>query len=136
MKLYFYIFGHNGDIHFVREYIKDIISKTDYEEYYLLHNCKSNILLDIPKLKYGGKLNKYCLSDYNQTDFKFFTINDEDTYVNLTSINWKQYDYHKLFVLLYHKLLIKIENFEYYTPVINYDKYNLSGVIKYLRILS
>jgi hypothetical protein len=131
MRLFLYIFGHNGDIHFIREYIKDIISKTNFDEYYLLHNNNENDLLDVPNLKIE-KLNEYCYSNYNQTDFKYTNINDEDIYINITALDFKQEHFYKLFRLVYDKLLIKFESYDFYIPTIDYQKYEISGVNDYI----
>ena len=38
MNLYFYNYWHNGDIHYSREFVKDIISKTNFDNYFYAHN--------------------------------------------------------------------------------------------------
>jgi len=51
MDLYFYNYWHNGDIHYSREFVKDIISKTNFDNYFYAHNNKIGLLKDIKELR-------------------------------------------------------------------------------------
>ena len=47
-KLYFNNFNcHNGDLHYYRAFIKDIINKTDFDEYYLLEKKSSTDVYEL-----------------------------------------------------------------------------------------
>ena len=46
-KIIFFNHYHNGDIHYSREFVKDIIKKTNSTECYYYHFNKPNLLKDI-----------------------------------------------------------------------------------------
>lgn len=134
MRLIFYNNWHNGDIHSTREFIKDIIKKTNFDQYYYLHNNSPKILQDIDGLIYG-KPDQYC-SDMNI----HFQIND-NIYVNVwIGIGYFLEDigvptiksYYTLFSHIYYKLGIQLEKMEFYVPEINYDKYDISNINEFL----
>jgi len=134
-KLIFYNNHNNGDIHFTREFVRDIIKKTNYDEYYFLHKRSPKLLMDIPNLKHGI-LNEYC-----KVDSPYHVINNE-TYVN-THLGVYQifvdkvinvdlpifYDY---FQVIFNKLRIPMENKKSYLPVIDYNVFEINGIKEYL----
>jgi len=142
--LYFNNFNcHNGDLHYYREFIKDIISKTNFDEYYLLESHDSSKLLsDIPNLKFG-KLNSNCF--INQTHYKI----NQDTYINIHFVrtdisyyilkdnDWHNYNslldaYIKYYTIIYNKLNIQLSEKDYYIPEINYSIFDIQNVNKYV----
>ena len=143
--LYFNNFNcHNGDLHYYREFIKDIINKTDFDKYYLLENKSSSKLLsDIPNLNFG-EINKNCF--INQTYYKI----NQDVYINIhftrTNIlyyyilkdnEWQEYKslldaYYKYYSFIYNKLNIQLEENNFYIPEINYSKFEIENVNKYI----
>lgn len=66
--IYFYNNFHNGDIHYSRTFVKDIMSKLGDNDYCYLHNCDPSILKDIKKLKHDNSFisfdNWNLISDY------------------------------------------------------------------------
>jgi hypothetical protein len=140
VKLIFYNLWHNGDIHFTRPFIRDIIKKTNYDEYQYLHFNNPRLLQDIPNLKYGQP-DLYC-SDSNI----FLKINNDELYVN---VHIGCYDvlfnddvdaefhsvvntYHKLFTYIYQKLEIPIGDEKEYVPYIDYDFCSKSNIDAFL----
>jgi len=127
MDLYFYNYWHNGDIHYSREFIKDIISKTNFDNYFYAHNNKIGLLKDIKELREidffiigTDKLNGYdCFyedSDIfintwigkNQMKFTNFGININSNYM--------------IYEEIYKFLNIQLNNDKNtYIPTINFD---------------
>jgi hypothetical protein len=132
-NLYFFNFkAHNGDLHYNREFVKDIINKIDCDEYYLLQNMSEKLLLDIDKLKFG-QLNNNCF--INETTY----IINNDIYINIHPgrniiermiISQNEHNeiyggalsldyYYQIFSIIYNKLNIKISGIYQYIPDIN-----------------
>ena len=135
-KLIFYNNFHNGDIHFTRQFIKDIMKKTSYDEYYFLHQRSHKLLLDIPNLKYGP------LTDKCKPNMPSCVINDE-TYINthmgvydifvekVTDVSLNVfYDY---FQIIFNRLRIPMEKKRFYLPTIDYSVFELSGITEYIQ---
>jgi len=73
MELIFYNNYHNGDIHLSRNFVKDIIKKTNYDKYSYIHNNSSTILKDINNLTYikASKELYDRVLIYNDTDHTY-----------------------------------------------------------------
>lgn len=134
MKLIFYNNWHNGDVHFTREFIKDIISKTNFSEYYYLQNNSQKLLIDIQNLKFE-KTDKYC-SDNNI----FLQINN-DIYINVwIGVGYYLEDigvptlksYYTLFTHIYDKLSITLEKIGYYVPEIDYKYFDIENIKNFM----
>jgi len=134
-KLIFYNNHNNGDIHFTREFVRDIVQKTNYDEYYFLHKRSPKLLMDIPKLQHG-QLNENC-----KIDSPFHIINNE-TYINthlgvyeifVDKVNDVSlpifYDY---FQIIFNKLRVPMEKKKHYLPVIDYKQFEISGINEYI----
>lgn len=123
--LYFYNQFHNGDIHYSREFVKDIIKKTKFKNYYYAHCNKTGILKDILELKEI----KFELNNELQT-LDYF-IKNGDTYIN-TWIGQSKFKYlsnglninslYDMYRNTYQFLNINLnEDIDTYIPRINYD---------------
>lgn len=125
----FYNNFHNGDLHYSREFIKDIYIKTkdNYNDYYNYHKFdNSEVLLDIEKT-----INKAYLP--NLPDNRGFYDDGRTIFINTwIGHNNMQYlikscslfsNYH-MFETIYNRLNIKLEPIEYYIPKIEFDMYN------------
>lgn len=136
---------HYGDLHYYKEFIKDIINKTDFDEYYLLeYKSSSEIFKDVDNIKFDY-LNNYCYN--NQT---YYQINN-DFYLNIHYIRDNEYFqynfednkvlnyktlvmfYYNYFSYIYDKLNIFLSDVTDYTPSIDYTKYDISSVDNYLK---
>lgn len=136
-KLIFYNNHNNGDIHYVREFIKDIINKTSFDEYHFLHMRNPKILGDIQNLN-NGPLNEFC-----RMNSHFHVINN-DTYVNthLEGLHDIMYEkikdvdlpvFYNYFINIYNKLKIKIEsNRDFYVPDIDYSCFKINKIDEYI----
>ncbi len=135
-RIYFYNLFNKGDIHLTREFIKDIIGKTKFDEYYYLHKHGSKLLRDIQNLKYED-VNEYCLEK------NIYLKIDDDVYVNVHVGNaWllgidlediQMNSYYEFFKFIYDKLNIEIEkDKKYYIPTIDYNYYDIDGIKNYI----
>jgi len=134
-KLIFYNLWHNGDIHFTRSYIRDIMKKTNFDEYQYLHNNNPGILRDIPNLVYG-KTNEYC-----QDTTIVLRVNN-DLYINVwigfyNSLFNEEVDspvrtvsgvLYRFFTHIYEKLGIKLGDERDYVPFIEFDSFDKTKI--------
>jgi hypothetical protein len=141
-NVYFYNTFHNGDIHHSRNFVKDIMKKISSNNYYYLHNNNSEILKDIPDLKYDKSFisfdNWNLITKYPIHFNNMITHINNDLYINtwvgqsnfITSNNLNRnrnnrycslYSHYELYEDIFNKLNIKIEDIEYYIPEIDYN---------------
>lgn len=136
-KLIFYNNNNNGDIHFSREFIKDIMRKTSFDEYFHCHMRSPKLTMDIENLKYAD-LNQYC-----KPNSSYHVINNE-TYINthlggmydlahdrLLNVNIDVfYDY---FQTIYSRIKIPMEKKSFYIPEINYEVFEIQNIKNYIQ---
>lgn len=128
--IYFYNNFHNGDIHYSRTFVKDIMSKLGDNDYCYLHNCDPSILKDIKKLKHDNSFisfdNWNLISDY-PIKHNSQIIRTNDLFINTwvgqkdmsyihtdKDISCSLYTHYNLYKDIYKELSIPIENIEYY----------------------
>lgn len=130
-KLYFYNLGNKGDIHLNREYVKDIIRKTNFDEYHFLSK-NPNTILDIPELK-QGYLNEYCLGRGDLTlNHTYLNLNNEDIYINMTFFgDYKSFN--EIMTHIYYQLNISFEDVSFYYPQIDYKYYQIDNANNFLK---
>jgi len=130
-RIIFYNLGHKGDHHICREYIKDIIKKTNYDEYYLLSKNPYTIR-DIPNLKQDF-LNDYCVGEGDLTlNHQYLNINNRDIYLNITLFGDYKFHY-EIMTYVYEHLDINInKDISYYYPKIDYSYYEIKGVENFI----
>lgn len=136
--MYFYNRYHNGDIHYSRNFVKDIISKTKFNKYNYLHQNNNRLLLDIPNLKISNWNNNILSEEINEMDI--YKLNDiyintwmgkkNREFVNEFGLDFKSE--YESFKSIYNKLNIRLENVEYYIPSIDYSYYNIDQVNKFI----
>jgi GR25 family glycosyltransferase involved in LPS biosynthesis len=141
MDVVFYNHYHNGDIHYSREFIKDIMKKYKSDNFYyyfnLDHVCSKDIIKDC-NIKYIDKLPQ----DISEKDF--IKIINDTIYIN-TWIGQNDYNLvkkhginlngnYQLYKKVYKELNIDIEdNMEYYIPTIDYSYYDIQKIDKFLK---
>lgn len=131
MRIIFYNNFHNGDIHYSREFVKDIMSKIN-AEYFYSHKNKPNVLKDIQNLIHIN-LN---LNDSDQIIDKGDTIYI-NTWIGQQGAKYltkdcSLYSNYNMFCDIFKKLSITIEEIEYYVPTINFEhveKINIDNFI-------
>lgn len=140
-RLIFYNLFHNGDIHFTRPFIRDIMTKTkdSFDEYHYLHYNSPRLLMDIPFLKFGRP-------DTNCRKKNIILRVNDDIYVNVhigcydflwdDDVDNEEHSvidtYHKLFTYIYQKIGIKIGVQDEYVPVVNYKIYKTQNIDEFV----
>jgi hypothetical protein len=140
--IYFYNTFHNGDVHYSRTFVRDMMKKLGDNEYYYLHNNNPDILKDIKNLKQDkvfDSFNNWQLrSKYPITYSNRIHKNGDDIYINtwVGQENWMTlnglnrnrdmrycslYSLYELYQDTYKCLDIKLENIEYYLPEIDFN---------------
>lgn len=129
MNLYFYNYWHNGDIHYSREFVKDIISKTNFDNYFYAHNNKFGLLKDIEKLT------EIKFETIGNTELNTLNIFDKnnDVYINtwIGQLKMKYIGFginvHSNYMIykdIYRQLNISMNDVKTYIPKINFDVIN------------
>lgn len=133
-EILFFNYYHNGDIHVSREFVKDILKKTETEVSVYHHPNSDKLLLDINNLiikkdfldESGEKLN----------NSKLFYENDNFMFIN----TWFHIDFgcrmygctlealYSNFSYIYEQMGIELEKIEYYIPKIDFSKYNVDRI--------
>lgn len=128
-NLIFFNYYNNGDIHVSREFIKDILNKTNFNNPTYFHKNSFKILQDINinynnilttnfdnnKLFYDDSNNIYINTWFHHNfGHKFYKCTLESLYYNFTEI--------------YKFLNIKLEDISFYIPKIDFSKFNVLHV--------
>ena len=128
-RLVFFNYNHNGDIHFSREFVKDIINKTNYLNAVYYHFNSSRLLHDI-----------YISHDKTRMNFKsenLFYEDDQNVYVHTWfhpgHPGYQLYGctfetLYSNFTEIYKQLGIFLEDRPFYIPKIDYSKFNISNI--------
>lgn len=136
MKIEFFNNFNNGDIHISREFIKDIIKKTNSSNVDYFHKNSERILLDIPEIKTQPKINNI---DDHISYYKYYDRHPEvfliNTWYNSQPENYKKYSctlktLYENFKLIYSELGISIETEDFYIPSIDFSKYQIPQLLE------
>lgn len=134
-NLYFYNNFHNGDIHYSREFVKDIISKTKFKNYFYIHSNKKGLLKDIEKLK---EISSDELLNNNDDYF----IKGDDIYINTwigkSGMKYLKYGLninanYEMYKSIYNFLNIDMNDVLEYIPRINFDCIEKSNIDKFFK---
>jgi len=140
MNLIFYNNFHNGDIHYSREFVKDIINKTNFDKYFYNHQNHNTLLKDINIEYLQGK--KYYDNSFNQkqifNDGIDIVVNTWIGQVNVkylkkTNKSCSLYSNYEMFKDIYNYLKINIEKIEYYIPKIDWTYINKLNIDNYIK---
>lgn len=140
MDIVFYNHYHNGDIHYSREFIKDVMKKYKANNYYyyfdtnyvsdkdIIKDCDIKILNTIPddileKDKWRVKNNTIYINTWVGQDNRY--------YVNKYGINLEAN--YEIYKDIYKKLNIKLENIEFYIPDIDYTYFKIDKIDNFLK---
>jgi len=132
VKIIFFNHYHNGDIHYSREFIKDIIRKTSADEYSYYHINKSNLLKDID-VEYGDPQNIDRQKQIIEVSDNIFI----NTWIGQCGAKYitkdcSIYSNYNMYKDIFNFLNIEIEELEYYLPSINYDKLDTINIDDFL----
>ena len=126
MNIIFYNYFHNGDIHYTRQFIKDIISKTNFDNYFFAHVNKTGLLKDI-KIE---EMDFNLLGDHNVLNgLDNFTNENGDICINTWIGRFARYGInidsnYRLYEEVYKFLNISINEKNTYIQTINFDFIN------------
>lgn len=124
-KLIFYNHYGNGDVHYSREFVKDIMKKVPAKKYEYYHRHNIGILKDIKNLESFTNIFSMNYSNQQQISFveNLIIIN---TWVGQQSAkylkyNCSMYSNYLVFIDIYKQLNIEIENIDYYISSIDFN---------------
>jgi len=134
-KLIFYNHYGNGDVHYSRDFVKDIMKKIPAKSYEYYHRHNIGLLKDIPNLHSYNNVNTIKQERQEQ-----IYLGDEifiNTWVgqkgaSYLKYNCSMYSNYNMFKDIYKQLNIKIEDIDYYLPSINFEYTNNIGVDNFI----
>jgi uncharacterized protein YneR len=138
--LIFYNGGHNGDVHYSREFVKDLQKKINiHSEYYLPLGSSLKIVKDIKNIIFKNN----NLFNFNSNEF-FVDNENKILFVNtwVGSSNGKHLEMmmgcslntnYKKFQNIYRCLNISIEDINFYVPEIDWSFFDVTHVDEFLK---
>jgi hypothetical protein len=135
--LIFYSNGHNGDIHYSRNFVKDIMSQMPIQAEYKF-NCSAKLLKDILNLSFNN-FNIFQFNDmeilYDESTKCLFV----NTWVGSSRAKFIQNEvgcsltanYNK-FKEIYSNLNLELKSPDFYVPDVNWSKYDTSFVDEFI----
>lgn len=124
MRLHFLNYHHNGDIHYSKEFMRDLYNITQPEECFLHHKMREGVIKDLPFIQSAPVLN-----------FEANTVLDDDYYIVMwigyyfinklipTDKGCSLYSNHLAFKDVYEQLGLsdQYKEMECYLPLVDYD---------------
>lgn len=150
--IYFYNTFHNGDVHYSRSFIRDIMNKIN-DNFCYLHNNNPNILKDLPKLSQDNSFisfeNWNLVTKYPITYYDQIIRDNNNLYINtwVGQQNWMTknglnrnrdnrycslYSYYELFEDIYKELSLPINNIDEYIPDIDFHYIEKNNINNFL----
>ena len=151
--IYFYNTFHNGDVHYSRSFVRDIMNKLGNNDYCYLHNNNPSILKDFPDLKHDNSFISFdnwdLVSKYPISYFGQIIKNDDNLFINtwIGQQGWitkngsnrnrddrycSLYSHYELYEDIFYTLSIPIEKIDFYLPKIDFnyiEKNNIDNFI-------
>ena len=135
MRIIFYNNFHNGDLHYSRQFVKDIISKLNAKDVYYSHKNNKNVLKDIDmnysNIPYDNK-NQVSYDNDNILINTWIGQCGAKYLIGEKSKDCSLYSNYNMFNDIYNTLNIKIENIEFYTPTIDFSKLQTYNIDSFL----
>lgn len=136
MKVVFYNMCGNGDLHYTREFIKDIISQMPGNEFYYSHRKDEKVLFDLKLNQPEEKkdiLNRILyfnnITTLVENGVLFIHTWIGQIFMKYYNIkNCSLYSNYELYKDIYKILNLNIKNIEYYIPSIDYSQLNLEKI--------
>lgn len=155
MEVFFYNTFHNGDVHYSRTFVRDIMKKLgDTNNYTYLHNNNPKILKDIQNLKYDkafisfdnwNLISSYPISYFNQIIYSSHNVFintwvGQQNWITRNGVNRNRnnqycsiYSLFELYQDIFDYFKIEIENIDYYLPTIDFDFIEKSEIDIFLK---
>jgi len=137
-KLIFFNNLHNGDIHYTRSFIIDIMKKTNFDEYVFNHMNSINLLKDIKNLSYMPYVvnNRYndntqVIESVNNTIINTWVGQQNAKYIKMTQKSCSLYTNYEIYKDIFKYLDVDIEDIGYYIPKIIWDNININKIIEF-----
>lgn len=136
-KLVFCNEFHKGDLHYTREFVKDIAKKFDVERYEYAYRYEEELFKDLKNMtkvdvsKYPSLRNQSFLETENEFLVNTWIGQNNAIYVN--NIGCHLYSNYTMMQNLYKQLNLQIEDIEYYIPKIDFnfvEKDNINNFIE------
>lgn len=139
-KIVFYTIGHNGDIHYSKEFIKDIITQISNVDYEYRMQASAKLVKDIPRLLVKSfDLHHIYTNEvsYDETTHTLFI----NTWIGSSSSKYIPHEtgcslkanYDK-YTDVYSTLGITIKSIENYIPNIDWSFYDINQIDTFLKI--
>jgi len=143
-KIIFFNHFHNGDIHYSREFIKDIMKKYNKAEFYYYHSIENSVwepsdvlgdinieTIDISKIDKRCKKEIDYIIDNDTLFINTWVGQCNRKYVNSIGINLNSN--YEIYKKIYDILEIDIDqNIEYYIPTIDYFKFYIGKIDEFI----
>jgi len=134
-NLIFFNYWHNGDIHVSREFVKDILNKTNFNNRIYYHHNSLKLLMDI-----NVEIKRFDMN-MNINNEKLFYEDDNNVYVNTWFHLEHGFKYYQCtlealyynFTEIYKQLDIKLEDISFYIPKIDFSKFNVLSIDKFFK---
>ena len=151
--IYFYNTFHNGDIHYSRTFVRDIMNKLGKNDYYYLHNNNPQLLKDFPSLKHDKSFSTFddwkLVSKYPISYKEQIIKSDDDLFINtwVGQRSWitnkglnrnrdnrycSLYSHYELYEDIFDTLSIPIEKINFYLPKIDFDYIEKENIDKFI----
>lgn len=134
----FYSNGHNGDIHYSREFIKDILKKLKVKASFEF-NSSHKLLKDIDNLEFKNFNNFNLINEelsYNQNTKKLFInvwVGSSNAKHIQNEIGCSLTANYNKFKNIYNSLNLILENPNFYVPSVNWQIYDINQIDEFIK---
>lgn len=132
-QLIFYSTGHNGDIHYSRNFVKDISSKIPVDVEYRF-NSSHKLLKDLENFKFNTselsniRDNEIVYDEQNKVLYINTWVGSSGTKFIQNEVGCSLTANYEKYKNIYSFLNLKFETQEYYVPDVNWEKYDITFV--------
>jgi len=136
MKIIFLNGCGNGDLHYTRNFVKDIMSKMSGNEFYYFHKQDNKVLLDIGLKQPDNRSEISSRGHYFNTVItkKEMDIIYIHTWIGLKDMKYHAINYcslysnYEMYKDIYRELNIELGTIDHYIPTIDYSFFNIENI--------